>query len=89
MSEKTKKSLIIQSSSNESEEMLSVDVDNDLKSQYEKIGDCDDENYYSNECNKFLLKKEFTESKYMEENPYSDIELYPNLSDINFNIKIM
>jgi hypothetical protein len=85
---KTKKSLIIQSSSNESEEMPSVDVDNDLKSQYEKIGDCDDENYYSNECNKFLLKKELTESKYMEENPYSDVELYPNLSDINFNIKI-
>jgi len=76
MSEKTKKSLIIQSSSNESEEM--PEVDNDLKSQYEKIGDCDDENYYSNECNKFLLKKELTEGKYMEENPYSDVELYPN-----------
>ena len=62
--------------------------DNDLKSQYEKIGDCDDENYYSSDCNKFLLKKELIESKYMEENPYSDVELYPNLSDINFNIKI-
>ena len=48
MSEKIKinKPLVIQSSSNESEEMLSVDVDNDLKSQYEKIGDCDDENYF-------------------------------------------
>ena len=63
MSEKIKinKPLVIQSSSNESEEMLSVDVDNDLKSQYEKIGDCDDENYYSNDCNKFLLKKEVAE----------------------------
>ena len=69
MSEKQKKPLIIESS----EEMPSVDVDvdNDLKSQYEKIGNCDDENYYSNDCNKFLLKKEVIESKYMEENPYS------------------
>ncbi len=60
----------------------------DLKSQFEKIGDCDDENYYTTECNKFLLKKEVIESKHLEENPYLDIELYPNLSDKNFNIKI-
>lgn len=85
---KPKKTLVIESSSNESEEIPNDDVDIDLKSQYEKIGDCDDENYYSTNCNKFLLKKELTESKYMEENPYSDVELYPNLSDINFNIKI-
>ena len=29
----------------------------DLKVQFEKLGDCDDENYYSTDCNKFLLKK--------------------------------
>jgi hypothetical protein len=80
---KTKKPLVI-----ESEETPDVEVDYDLKSQYEKIGDCDDENYYSSDCNKFLLKKELMESKHMEENPYSDVELYPNLSDVNFNIKI-
>ena len=60
----------------------------ELKTQFEKIGDCDDENYYSTDCNKFLLKKEVIESKYLEGNPYLDIELYPNLSDKNFNIKI-
>jgi hypothetical protein len=86
MSENIKKSLIIQSSSNESEEI--PEVDNDLKSQFEKIGDCDDENYYSLDCNKFLLKRELIENKHLEENPYSDVELYPNLSDTNFNIKI-
>ena len=30
----------------------------DLKVQFEKLGDCDDENYYSTDCNKFLLKNE-------------------------------
>ena len=59
---KTKKPVVIESSSNESEEI--PDVDYDLKTQFEKIGDCDDENYYSNDCNKFLLKKELTEGEY-------------------------
>ncbi len=59
----------------------------DLEKEYKKI-DCSDENYYSNECNKFLLKKELVERHYLsehsEENPY----LYPNLNDVEFNIKI-
>jgi len=62
---------------------LSIDLESDLK----KIN-CNDENYYSNECNKFLIKKEILEGNYLsehsEENPY----LYPNLNDTNFNIKI-
>jgi hypothetical protein len=64
--------------------------DYDLKTQFNKLGKdaCKDENYYSTDCNKFLLKKELTENEYLEENPYLDIELYPNLSDKNFNIKI-
>jgi hypothetical protein len=64
--------------------------DFNLKSDFDTLGEdaCDDEKYYSTDCNKFLLKKEFTESKYLEENPYLDNELYPNLSDTNFNIKI-
>ena len=61
--------------------------DVDLEKEYKKI-DCSDENYYSSECNKFLLKKELVERDYLsehsEENPY----LYPNLNDVEFNIKI-
>ena len=46
MSEKQKKPLIIESSEEIPSVDVDVDVDNDLKSQYEKIGDCNDENYY-------------------------------------------
>ena len=56
--------------------------------KFDEEKNCRDENYYSNECNKFLLKKELKENNYFEENPYLDNELYPNLSDTNFNIKI-
>ena len=82
-----KKSLIIENSP-ESEDDTAIDFN--LKSDFDRLGEhtCDDENYYSTDCNKFLLKKEFVESKYLEENPYLDTELYPNLSDTNFNIKI-
>ncbi len=59
----------------------------DLKKDFDKIN-CNEENYYSSECNKFLLKKELAERDYLsdhsEENPY----LYPNLNDTEFNIKI-
>ena len=58
-----------------------------LESEFEKLN-CDDENLYSNECNKFLLKKELKESNYLEEHPDEDSYLYPNLNDTNFNIKI-
>jgi len=88
------KQLIIEDSSDNLEEDKSLRYseenigDYDLKRQFEKIGDCDDENYYSTDCNKFLLKKELIEGNHLEANPYLDIELYPNLSDTNFNIKI-
>ena len=114
MSNPPKKKLIIQDSSNESENegksetneskteetdegessnSKSSDkgpLDYDLKSQFEKLGEdaCQDENYYSSECNKFLLKKEVIEGDYLSKNPYLDVDLYPNLSDTNFNIKI-
>ena len=58
-----------------------------LESEYKKL-DCSNENLYSKECNKFLLKKEFSENKYLKENPDSDTYLYPNLNDTKFNIKI-
>ncbi len=88
------KQLVIESSSDNLDEDISLrssednNGDYDLKKQFEKIGDCDEENYYSTDCNKFLLKKEFIEGNHLEANPYLDIELYPNLSDTNFNIKI-
>ena len=50
--------------------------------------DCSNENYYSKECNKFLLKKEFMEQSCIAETPNADTFLYPSLSDKNFNIKI-
>ena len=60
---------------------------NELKSEYEKI-DCNEENYYSKECNKFLLKKELIERTDLYEHPDSDAYLYPNLNDTDFNTKI-
>jgi hypothetical protein len=59
----------------------------ELKKEYDKIN-CDDINFYSNECNKFLLKKEVIESNYLSEHPEENSYLYPNLNDKEFNIKI-
>jgi superfamily II DNA or RNA helicase len=66
---------------------LLEDKENNLENEFSKI-ECDNENYYSKECNKFLLKKELIESKYLLEYPDENLYLYPNLSDQNFNIKI-
>ena len=49
---------------------------------------CNNENFYSSECNKFLLKKEIIEENYLKKIPDNNLYLYPNLSDSNFNIKI-
>jgi len=43
---------------------------------------------YTNDCNKFLLKKELIERKCLLQNPDENDFLYPNLNDVNFNIKI-
>ena len=59
----------------------------ELKNEYDKMN-CDDINFYSNECNKFLLKKELIESNYLSEHPEENSYLYPNLNDKEFNIKI-
>jgi len=81
--------MAIESSAGEVQNIANEVVANevDLEKEYKKI-DCSDENYYSRECNKFLLKKELVERDYLsehsEENPY----LYPNLNDVEFNIKI-
>ena len=58
-----------------------------IEENFQKLN-CTDENYYSNECNKFLLKKEVIEGKYLSEHSEENLFLYPNLNDGNFNIKI-
>ena len=58
-----------------------------LKEEYKKLN-CDNELYYSKECNKFLLKKEIVELNHAVENPDENSSLYPTLNDANFNIKI-
>ena len=45
-------------------------------------------NLYSEQCNKFLLKRELLERAQIEEHPNEDSYLYPTLNDPNFNIKI-
>ena len=61
--------------------------DYDLQKDSSKLN-CTNENLYSNECNKFLLKKELIEKNCLSEYPDTDSYLYPNLNDTNFNIKI-
>ena len=58
-----------------------------LKKEYEQLK-CTDENLYSKECNKFMLKKELIENQCLNETPEENSSLYPNLNDSNFNIKI-
>jgi hypothetical protein len=59
----------------------------ELKSDYDKLN-CNDENYYTTDCNKFLLKRELKERNYLDEHPDQDPFLYPSLSDTLFNVKI-
>jgi len=71
------------SSEEESQDNSNIDLEN----EFSKLN-CDDENLFTKDCNKFLLKKEIAESNYLEEHPETDLYLYPNLSDTKFNIKI-
>ena len=104
MTENPKKNLIIENSSssdlfssspstaeifnsgNDESSELAIS-DKDLETEFSEL-DCKNENFYSNECNKFLLKREFLEGKFLDEHPDIDSYLYPSLSDKNFNIKI-
>jgi len=55
-----------------------------LKDEYTKACSGDNEE----KCNDFLLKKEFVEHTEFSENPETNSELYPNLNDPNFILKI-
>ena len=79
-------------SSSDSQSSTSTLLENlgevDLEKNF-KDNDCNkDINRYSNECNKFLLKKELIERKKLSQNEEENLYLYPNLNDTNFNIKI-
>ena len=64
-----------------------IDCDYNLEPEFKKLN-CQDENFYSKDCNKFLLKKELVERKCLSETSEKDVFLYPNLNDQKFNIKI-
>jgi hypothetical protein len=59
---------------------------NGLQDIYE-LNSCET-NPFSNECNKFLLRKEYLERKELGENPENNSYLYPDLNDPNFIVKI-
>jgi hypothetical protein len=60
---------------------------NELENEFKELN-CKEENFFTNECNKFLLKKELLEREYLSQNEDEDSYLYPNLNDASFNIKI-
>ena len=59
----------------------------DLEEEFNKVN-CKDENFYSKDCNKFLLKKELVEQNFLSQHEDENSYLYPNLNDTEFNIKI-
>ena len=65
----------------------SLKISNNLEEEYKKLN-CNDENYYSKDCNKFLLKKELIERNTLLEKEDENQYLYPNLNDTDFNVKI-
>ena len=67
--------------------------DIDLEKEYQTINsnqNCNENGNtnYSTDCNKFLLKKEVIERNCLLQNENENNYLYPNLNDVNFNIKI-
>ena len=62
-------------------------VQKDLEEEFNKVN-CKDENFYSKDCNKFLLKKELVEHNFLSQHEADNSYLYPNLNDAEFNIKI-
>jgi hypothetical protein len=77
----------IPSSSSNPSSSDSLKISDNLKEEYKKLN-CADENYYSKDCNKFLLKKELIERNTLLEKEGENQYLYPNLNDKDFNVKI-
>jgi hypothetical protein len=62
--------------------------ENNLEKEFSRFDCNNDNNIFSNKCNKFLLKKEIMEREYLSSNEKQFDYLYPNLNDKDFNIKI-
>jgi hypothetical protein len=66
----------------------SINLDkNQLENEFKELN-CNDENFFNKDCNKFLLKKELIERENLSEHENDNNYLYPNLNDAKFNIKI-
>jgi hypothetical protein len=88
-SSKNKKLLIIESSSSPAISSTSSNTNpctENLEKSYEE-SKCQ-ENRDTQECNTFLLKKEFVERNCLKQEEEQNNSLYPNLNDEQFNIKI-
>ena len=59
----------------------------ELEENFKNIN-CNNDNFFTPECNKFLIKKEILERNDLSENEDENDYLYPNLNDKDFNIKI-
>jgi hypothetical protein len=59
----------------------------DLEEEFKSIN-CNNDNFFTPECNKFLLKREILERNHLSENEDNYDYLYPNLNDKDFNVKI-
>ncbi len=85
-------STIIPPTSSSIETVTTTDMDesiskNALENEFKNL-DCNADNFFTPECNKFLLKKEILERNAISEQEDANDYLYPNLNDTKFNIKI-
>jgi len=75
-------------STNETNSDLNIPIDKtELEEEYKSL-DCNEDNFFKNDCNKFLLKRELLEHQYLSQHEDDNSYLYPNLNDKEFNIKI-
>ena len=70
--------------------MIDAAKDSKPNKLYEKFKnlDCNNSNFYTKECNAFLLEKELMEEDNIAKDENARSFLYPNLNDKSFNIKI-
>ena len=59
----------------------------ELENEFKSIN-CNNDNFFKPDCNKFILKKEVLERNDLSNNEDNNDYLYPNLNDAKFNIKI-
>jgi hypothetical protein len=78
---------LLRDTSSISSSSISLTGSNNLEDEYKTLN-CNDETYYSTDCNKFLLKKELLERNTLLEKEDENQYLYPNLNDKFFNVKI-